>query len=317
MFVPSPSKRIAFKGEGADLFILLLVNLVLTGITLGLYHPWAKARRLSWFHAHTELDGHPFHFHGNGRELFKGFIKAMGLLVLIQGVFLLLVIQDFRPVGLLWLGTTLAALVPLVLHGTMRYRMGRTSWRGIHFGYRGRLKEMYAIWLRGLFLSLITLGVHGPWFTMALRRYVIGNIRYGSSRFRYSGEGLPYFLMNLKGFILTLATFGIHVFWWQRAIFNHHVDHVSWELQDGQRIRFTGTATAGALFRLLAGNALLVIFTLGIGLPWAEVRTMRFVVRNIAMEGDADLGAVVQTEQEQGDAMADDLGEVLDIDIFI
>ncbi|MBL7947284.1 MAG: DUF898 family protein, partial [Flavobacteriales bacterium] len=78
-------KRLAFKGQGGDLFIVLIVNMLLTFITLGLYYPWAKARKLSWYYEHTELDGHPFHFHGKGEEMFKGFIKAIVLLLVIYG----------------------------------------------------------------------------------------------------------------------------------------------------------------------------------------------------------------------------------------
>jgi len=67
----------------------------------------------------------------------------------------------------------------------------------------------------------------------------------------------------------------------------------------------------------LAFVILIVILTLGIGFAWAEVRTMRFVLEHIALDGDADLNAVVQTEQEHKNAMADDLGDLLDIGVFI
>lgn len=316
MFLTSPAKRLAFKGQGGDLFIVLLVNMLLTFITLGFYYPWAKARKLAWSYEHTELDGHPFHFHGTGNEMFKGFIKAVGLLALIYGVFFYLNHEKMPIAGFLWLLITGLALFPLIVHGSLRYRLGRSSWRGIHFGYRGQLKELYSICLRGGALTVITLGIYGAWFAMELRNYVTAHIRYGSSNFQYKGNGTDYFLMNLKGYFLTLITFGIYGFWWQRDIFNYYVDNLSWNFKDGKRIQFKSTATGGGFFELLVVNVLLVFFTLGIGFAWAEVRTMRFVANNIAMQGDADLDAVTQTEQEHKDATADDLGDLMDVGVF-
>ena len=316
----TPRKRLAFTGQGGDLFAVLIVNWLLTFITLGVYYPWAKARRLQYFHEHTELDAHPFHFHGTGKEMFVGFIKAVGLLVLIYAVFFGLVLTQevwAMLLGYLFLFVAIIAITPLVLHGTYRYRMGRTSWRGIHFGYRGDLKELYSICIRDGLLTLITFGIYGAWLQMNLRNYILGHVRFGNSSFQYKGDGLDFFLMNLKGYFLTIFTLGIYSFWWQRDIFNYYVDNLSWNFAEGRRIQFKSTATGGGFFELIVVNALLVIFTLGIGLAWTHVHMMKFVMANTEMVGDADLDAVVQTEQEHRNATADELGDIMDIGIFL
>ncbi|MGV3637872.1 MAG: YjgN family protein [Flavobacteriales bacterium] len=319
MFATPPLKRLAFKGQGGDLFIVLLVNMLLTFITLGLYYPWAKARKLSWYYEHTELDGHPFHFHGKGEEMFKGFIKAIALLLLIYGTYAYGVYaQDLTLtlIGLLVMVVGLLLFIPLVIHGSFRYRSSRSSWRSVHFGYHGKLNELYSMCLRDGLLTLLTFGIYGAWFTINLRNYTLSNMRYGSSSFRYKGDGMDYFLLNLKGYILTFLTIGIYGFWWQRDLFNYYVDNLSWNLPDGRTLQFKSKATGGGFFALTVINLLLVIFTLGIGFAWAEVRTMRFVLDNIELNGDADLNAVVQTEQEHKNAMADDLGDLMDIGVF-
>jgi uncharacterized membrane protein YjgN (DUF898 family) len=316
----SPSKRLSFTGKGGDLFSVLIVNWVLTLLTLGIYYPWAKARRLQFFYEHTELDAHPFHFHGTGRELFIGFIKAVGLIVVIYGAFFgLVMLQEVWSAVLAYL-VLLAAFIglfPLVVHGTYRYRMSRSSWRGIHFGYTGELKELYTLCIRDGLLTVITFGIYGAWFQMHLRNYVLGHIRMGNTHFKYKGDGMDFFLLNLKGYFLSIFTLGIYAFWWQRDLFNYYVDNTSWNFPEGKRLQFSSTATGGGFFGLIVGNFFLVIFTLGIGLAWAHVRMMRYVTANIAMAGDADLDAVVQTQLESGNAMADELGDVMDIGIFL
>ncbi|MBK9275403.1 MAG: DUF898 domain-containing protein [Flavobacteriales bacterium] len=316
----TPQRRLAFKGQGGDLFAVLIVNWLLTMVTLGLYYPWAKVRRLKYYYEHTELDDHPFHFHGTGREMFIGFIKAVGLLALLYGAFFgLAMLQEAwaSVLGFLVLFGGLLLLLPLIIHGTYRYRMSRSSWRGIHFGYRGDRNELYRICLRDGLLTLVTLGIYGSWFTINLRNYVMSHVRWGSSQFAYKGDGLDFFLMNLKGYFLTLFTLGIYGFWWQKDMFHYYVDHLSWTFTDGKRLQFKGTATGGGFFGLIITNVLLVIFTLGIGYAWAEVRTMRYILANITLVGDADLNNVAQTEQEHKGALAEELGDLMDIGIFL
>ena len=239
----TPRKRLSFTGQGADLFAVLIVNWLLTLITLGIYYPWAKARRLQYYYEHTELDAHPFHFHGTGREMFIGFIKAVGLIALVYAVFFgLLRVKEVWAVVLgyaLFFGAIIA-ITPLIIHGSYRYRMGRSSWRGIHFGYRGELKELYSICIRDGLLTLVTFGIYGAWFQMNLRNYVLGHVRYGNSSFQYKGDGTEFFLLNLKGYFLTLFTLGIYGFWWQRDIFNYYVNNLSWNFSEGRRLQKHG-----------------------------------------------------------------------------
>lgn len=323
-----PQKRLHFMGKGADLFSVLIVNWLLTLVTFGLYYPWAKARRLQYYYEHCELDGHPFHFHGTGREMFVGWIKAVILLALVYGTYIygfLIAGKDEEGVMILFAGAIIAlvgsvGLWPLIIHGSYRYRMSRSSWRGIHFGYRGNLGELFKIVLRDGFITIITCGIYRSWLEINIRKYVLSNVRYGSSRFKYNGDGGDYFLINFLGGILTAVTFGIYYFWLMRDRFRFYVDNLTWEVGEGadmRVMRFRSTATGGGLFELMITNVLLIVFTLGIGYAWAEVRLFKYVLANIEMIGDADLNAVVQTEQESKNAMADDLGDMMDIGIFL
>jgi uncharacterized membrane protein YjgN (DUF898 family) len=152
---------------------------------------------------------------------------------------------------------------------------------------------------------------------MNLRNYVIGHIRFGNSSFVYKGDGLDFFVMNIKGYFLSIITLGIYSFWWQRDIYAYYVNNLSWQFPDGRRMEFRSTATGGGFFELLVVNFFLVLFTFGIGLAWAHVRTMNFMLSHAEMVGDADLDAVVQTEQESRNAMSDELGDLMDVGLFL
>ena len=65
---PQPLE-IRFTGSGSEYFRIWIVNLLLCIVTLSLYRPWAKVRRLRYFYANTLVDGHAFDFHGNPKKM--------------------------------------------------------------------------------------------------------------------------------------------------------------------------------------------------------------------------------------------------------
>src|SRR3990167_1760278 len=101
--------------------------------------------------------------------------------------------------------------MPLAIHGSYRYRMSRTSWRGIRFGYRGNRNELIKNFFTWIFYTIITLGIYGSWLAMNLRNYLLSNVKLGNIKFKYEGNGGDYFVLNLKGYFLTIITLGIYM----------------------------------------------------------------------------------------------------------
>lgn len=309
------STKVKFYGDGAKYFGILIVNLLLTIITLGLYYPWARAKNLQYIYGETEFAGSRFTFHGTGKEMFKGFVKAIAI------VFVLVLVSQLGTISgsklLAILGSLIylfgiLLLIPLAIHGGLRYRMSRTSWRGIHFGYRGNLRELFGICVKGILLSVFTLGIYSSWFHCNLRKYLESNIRLGNCKFSFEGEGGDLFLINLKGFFFTIFTLGIYLLWYFRNL-NHFSINNSRLEQDGNVFSFKSNLTPGDIFITGIINYFLIVFTLGIGTPWAVLRQMRMVIDNVELEGAFNPDAVIQTEENYSDATGDDLLSMLDV----
>jgi uncharacterized membrane protein YjgN (DUF898 family) len=302
--------------DGAEFFKIWIVNLILQIVTLGFYYPWGKANQLQYLYGHTVFENDPFQFHGTGKEMFIGFIKAIVCIVVILGIFSMLTVMGFQVLAFLVYILSLLSIIPLVIHGSYRYRMSRTSWRGIRFGYRGDKKELYGIFIKGMLLTLVTFGIYGSWFVISIRNYVISHIKIGNAKFRYDGNGADFFVLNLVGYLLTIVTLGIYGFWWQKNMFEYYVNHLT--IENGEeRIYFRSLATGGGFFSLLIVNMLMIIFTFGLATPWVVVRTLRFVFDNIELQGDLDLNKLIQTEDNFTDATADDMADFFDFDIAI
>ncbi|MEY4893459.1 MAG: hypothetical protein RL751_269 [Bacteroidota bacterium] len=305
--------QLEFKGQGAEFFGILIVNWILTAVTLGFYYPWARVKQLQYMYSHTTLNNESFHFSGTGAELFKGFIKLVGFYILLM-IIAFIMIQIHPILALLTVYLVVFAIVPFVLHSSLRYHMSRTSYRGIRFGYRGDRKELTLQFFKDAFLTIITFGIYGSWLAMNLRSYTHRHFRYGNVSFSNEAKGADYFILNLKGTLLTAITFGIYAFWWQKDIFNYYIDNMKLE-QGEHKVQFSSSATGGAFFKLLFVNVLLLIFTLGIAAAWIEMRTMRFIFSHIHLSGDIDLSAISQTEEEYKDALGEDAMDFLNIDI--
>lgn len=306
-----------FNGEGAELFGIMIINWLLTAVTLGLYYPWAKAKELKYTYGTTSLDNDPFAFHGTGKEMFIGFIKAVGILILIYGVFIALFFMGQEVIGTLFLYAAISALIPFAIHGSYRYRMSRTTWRGIRFGYRGDLNEFLKLFYKWAFITIVTLGIGGAWMAMNLRNYILGHVRFGNLKFNYKGDGGEFFILNLKGYFLTIFTLGIYGFWWQKDLLNYYIDNLSLHHEDGREIKFESAVTGSGFFGLMIVNVLIVIFTFGLGSPWAIVRTLKYVMDNTMMTGNINFDQLLQTEEEYTDATGEDVGDMLDLGMGI
>ena len=79
--------KLSFNGQGKTYFGIVIINWLLTIITLGIYYPWAKAKNLQYIYGATALNNDRFAFHGTGREMFIGFIKAVVIVGILYGIF--------------------------------------------------------------------------------------------------------------------------------------------------------------------------------------------------------------------------------------
>ncbi len=311
-------KSLKFNGNHSELIGLRILNNILKTITLGFYYPWAKVKELKYMYNETEYMNTRFVFHGTGKEVFKGFIKAI---LMFGGLyaFLLFCISTHNTtlfyVGFIVFYVGFIALIPLAIHGSLRYRLSRTSWRGIHFGYRGNLKELYRLYVKNIFLTIITAGIYSSWMRVDVNKYTRGNIRFGSIQFSFVGKGVELFLINLKGIIFSILTLGIYSFWFYKNRLMFEVNNTK-IIQDGKEIDLRSTLSAGEIFKLLVVNYFIILFTFGIGTGIAINRVARVLFQHIEFENEIDADAILQTEEEYRDASGDDLAGILDISLI-
>ncbi|MCY4396908.1 MAG: DUF898 family protein, partial [Rhodospirillaceae bacterium] len=71
-----PIHRLTHDGRSGELFVIFLVNLALSILTLGIYRFWGRTRIRRYVWSQTSLLGEPLEYTGRGIELFLGFLFA-------------------------------------------------------------------------------------------------------------------------------------------------------------------------------------------------------------------------------------------------
>lgn len=304
-------RRLYFHGSGGALFGIHLLNTLLTLFTLGIYSFWGKTKVRSYLWSRTEVEGDFFVYHGTGKELMSGFCKAM-LVFGIPLTILHLLPNFLGPKGVLE-STSLVLtyiivmiFIPVALVGARRYRLSRTSWRGIRFSFRGKTGDFMKIFLGGGLLTALSLGFYYPFFAVRRQEFMMGNSYFGNRRFEFDGKGRDLFKPYLLALLLTLPTLGLAWFWFLAG-----KQRYSWRHTHLDDIRFQSTVTGGKLLALHLTNLLLLVITLGVAWSWVMVRNIRFVFTYLTLEGRID-PAMIRQEAQAATATGDVLAGLMD-----
>ena len=223
-----------FVGSGSEYFRIWIVNLLLTLVTLGLYYPYAKVRRLRYFHGSTELGGHPMAFHGDPHQMLRGYL-LVGLLFLVYAG-----AGHFSATAGLVAFVVMALVWPALWHSALRFRLSNTGWRGMRFRFTGSRGDAYRALAPGLVAALLVLGLGllvpapppeappeagvettplqwvallvplllvfaAPALLWLMRRYQQGHLALGAERTRFEVPLGRFYLVAAKAFALLLV----------------------------------------------------------------------------------------------------------------
>ena len=186
---------VEFTGQRGPLFKLLVKNAVFNLLTLWIYRFWAKTWIRRYFWNNIRINGDPLEYTGLPSELFIGFLIVLGILVPLgmayEGLRMVLESASEAAQSAVGIAYTLVLfiLIQVAFYRMWRYRLTRTTWRGIRFGLDGSTWRFLGLSVGWSLLSVVTLGMAYPWMRVALMRYRIQHTRFGQTRFDFAGSG--------------------------------------------------------------------------------------------------------------------------------
>lgn len=335
-----------FHGRGEEYFGIWIVNLLLSILTLGIYSAWAKVRRLKYFHGATELDGARGDYHADPVQILKGRLIGLGLFTAYN------VAWDFSLIGGLLMLVLMIVMLPLLLRSSFRFHARNSSYRGLRFGFDGGVGQAYRVFLLGPVLALLTLGLAAPWAYRQVKAYQHGASRFGASPFSFHAPVSGYwrvFGVVLVALIVTpilmAAVFswvgvgdipaddsGARVEWLavrvmvglsvMAAVFfalgpylAARLQNLNWSGTGIGSFRFESCLQARALLWVRLSNLVLIVATLGLFKPWADMREARLRVQSVSLGGDGDLDSYLRGALQDERALGEEAAEWFDLDI--
>jgi len=345
-----------FTGSAGEYFRVWIVNIALTAVTLGIYSAWAKVRNKQYFYGNTRLAGGSFEYTANPVNILKGRLLVLGAFIAYQaaaifqpllGAALALVLVPLIPwvvnraisfnlryssyrglrfhfdgryweafrVYLLWtlaIGVTFGLAYPYVVWRRKQFFVDNARYGRSPFHFEGEVGWFYVVYIvgslaySGIMLVAVLLVVGGGVGLAALS----GGIDPGQVDLGEWGKVLAAaaLVAAYGGFLLSVLVFNAAV----QAMIANHV----WQRTRTADVTFDMRLDLFRIIWLQASNIAAIIASLGLAIPWARVRMVRYKLSCFSLLAvPADLERFVAAEREALSATGEELGEVLDLDL--
>lgn len=346
---PAPPASISthafrFTASGSEYFRIWAVNLLLSIATLGIYSAWAKVRRTQYFYQNTLLDGASFDYHGNPLAILKGRIIAVALLAA----------YHFGVPASSAFGTVLliaaAALVPWLLWKSLQFKRFNSSHRGIRFGFRGTPAQVYTVFLLWPVAAVASGYLLAPFAHQRIKRFQHAESRYGTTYFEFDGKVSSFYKVYLAAMLIALASLFVISLVFGTAIaalmgragtgpgFGSAVlmmivvyaglvvlfqavatilQNLAWNSTSLGPHRFASRMKWQTVAWITITNLVGIMVTLGLYLPFATVRIMRYRIESMSLLVEGSLDAFVAGSIDSVNATGEGAADLLDFDISL
>ncbi len=335
-----------FTASAGEYFRIWIVNLFLTIITLGVYAAWAKVRTRRYIWANTSLAGHPFTFHGRPASILKGNLIIAGMFIVYIAV------KKFEPAVAGFLFIAFGFIFPFLVYKSLKFNAHNTSYRNIRFRFVGRPRESYETYL--LFAGILpcTLFIFFPAWQFYKKKFFFNNLAYGMTPSSFTGRKGPFYkayLLALLSGIMTFIFFSwVGSYWFNRlstysatqpgtfnliytlffsyflaavilytlqaAIYSTTMNHC-WSQTRFGNIRFRSTFTIRRLIFIRITNIAAIVLSLGLLVPWAKIRRLKYVLENLSAISTQDLNTFGASPEDETSALGDAATDFIGIEI--
>jgi uncharacterized membrane protein YjgN (DUF898 family) len=339
---------IEFTGKGGEYFRIWIVNAFLSLITLGIYSAWAKVRNKRYLYGNTLIESVPFEYLAKPKQILKGRFIVFSILAVYS------VTIHFVPFSQTIFGIVFMFLIPWLFIKARSFNLRHSSYRNIRFNFKARYLEAFYVffWMAGL--AGLTLGIAYPFYVHSLKELQVKHSRYGTAPFHFDTKVKSFYSIYLKVvclvIVLIVMTFvfvlifqlfmtsstlqqeaaqgkGITsfiplilmftVFLLIRPYAQTHVTNFVWNNSDLGEHSFESTLKPSQMIWITFSNVLAILFSVGLLIPWAKIRMIRYRLKNLRLHVVGNLDGFIVDEFEKVGAVGDEIADFIDFDIWI
>ncbi|MFQ5938180.1 MAG: YjgN family protein [Acidiferrobacterales bacterium] len=336
-----------FNGKAWEYFKIWIVNILLTIVTLGIYSAWAKVRRKRYFYGNTLLRNAPFEYLAEPMQILKGRLIAFGIFVVWA------IAANIFPLLEGLFGLLFVVLVPWLVIRAHAFNSRYSAYRNIRFGFKAGYGRALGIYIGLPILAVLTLGLAYPVYSYQRSKFIVANSGYGTAPFTFKATVGNFYVTYIKAaLIVILGMLLIVAIGWffaalpqvasgvgleantalgmtsvfmaiailgllltVRAYVDTQITNLVWSNVATGKNRLRSTLATPQMLWLYLSNALAVIFSLGLLIPWAQIRMTRYRLDNLRLLAASELDSFVAKEQEAVASAGEEISDFFDIDI--
>lgn len=327
---PSTSlSKFEFKGEGLEYFKIWIVNILLTVLTLGIYSAWATVRNNRYFYSNLYLDNHNFSYLAQPLTILKGRLIAIAVFAAYT-----IISQSYPIVGIV-LALVFTLAIPYFVIQSIAFSRRMTAYRNIQFRFNASYGEAFMAFIIWPILGVLSIGILYPLAIVKTVKFMVNNSSYGTTKFNFSGTysdyGIIFLTMIGVGLVLGLPVWGIGFMvpalapilplvslliylglgiYFMTQTYNLFFNKVS--LNDHT---FNGSFDMISLAKVIITNIFLIVVTLGLYLPAAKVRMVKYVANHVSMNIAGSLDDFQAAEEQSINAIGEEMGNVFELGV--
>ena len=344
---PGPT-TVKFTGNAGEYFKIWIVNIALTVVTLGIYSAWAKVRKLRYFYGNTSIEDGHFDYHAKPEAILVGRLIAVGML------FIYYLLSQYEPVAGFVLITVIILLIPVLVVRARVFQMRNSSYHGLRFNFQRNYQDSFIVSYGGALIALFSLGLAAPSVVYMRNKFAANNSGYGQTQFKFSGRQGEFYaifwsavgLAILGGIGMTLivgglgAAFGavagdtpggsglaiqafailttlpLFAFYAALGIYvQTRQRNYVWNSTTLGGNRFESNLSVRSMVFIILSNAVAIALSLGLLIPWAQIRLARYRAENMTVHLVDDWRDYVAAKDHQGSALGEEIGEAFDVDV--
>ena len=201
--------------------------------------------------------------------------------------------------------------------------------------------------LRGKFavagILFAVFGLAFPWWIRRFKNFIISNTSYGGRNGEFSATGRQFlniywsagFIAMGIGIVSAIAVFGIFSFLKESqflfltvapfyfgyvlayAYVQAHGTNLVWNNIRLGSLRFQSTLRFGGMTKLYLTNAVAIIASAGLLIPWAVIRTLKYRADRLQVVREGDIAGFEGRETGAVRAVGSEMGDFFDMDISL
>ena len=332
--------KFRFRGQAMEYFGIWIVNIVLTILTLSLYAPWAKVRRLRYFYNNTEFFHRFFDFTGVPTKILFGRLIALS----IWGLFAM---ASYLEMSIAAFGGVFIYLaMPWLVRATIRFTSRNSKFGNSRFYFEGTSGQAYKQFFLAALITIFTLGLFTPVAIWLYKRYTIDHLYVGQLKFKLNADWPSYmravyvpilifvglfilaFILLLlsipsgSAFIMSYITYLITTIYLLGILFvgpliQARLFITTWNKTALNSSQFKTDAKQWQYAWIVASNWIAKIFSVGLLSAWAAIRLYRYQIESLSLHLQDDPNLMINIAQQDHSAIAEEISDIFDIDISL